>query len=496
MTRHAETDSRYRNLRRGDYITLVLIWVAAAGALWSWFGGWTSPRLWTSLSALTLLLVVAVWRYVNIPAHAPAATGTKPTSTTWTVVFLASLVLWAVTAQLSLERLVLLVSLSLASFMVGCLIGFLFTSYDQEKETVGKVKDWLIGGITALTITQAKSIKPLLQNFDVNNNPQEFALVVAMAVVYVGVGFFFMFFERELVINIALAAGRAERGRLEGTEDAGHVTLQLIQALSPTVLSGIQDVSDLDLDIEWVRALRTQLSSDEVTTFLKQADDAVKTGAPIDWDVTSKVANLHYYKTYFAADDGSRTAEAEPARQWILRALNINPLYADLTAKYADILDLLGRTNETVDILMRLERSPDAPAYVRQWLGYYLLQLDGHHGHEDESIRFSNEYHRHFPDDTDAFFNLARAYVRKYNAELQETGKHSATHSENYKHALAYLDRGLRANRDYFPTFKKKWLSEKPDGPDWKVLRDDPGFKEIVDRYDPDSKHHKEKEAA
>jgi tetratricopeptide (TPR) repeat protein len=374
---------------------------------------------------------------------------------------------------------VLLVALSLASFMVGCLAGFLFTSYDEEKETVGKVRDWLIGGITALTITQAKSIKPLLQNFEVLNKPQELALVMAMAVVYVGVGFFFMFLERELVINILLAAGRAERGRLEGTDHAGHVALQLIQALPANVLSGIKDVSDLDLDNE--QALRAQLSSDNVKTFLKQADDACKTGAPIDWDVTSKVANLRYYCTYFAPDDESRKTEAEPARQWILRALNIDPLHADLTAKYADLLDLLGRTNETVNILMRLERSPEAPAYIRQWLGYYLLQIDGHHGHEDESIRFSSEYHRHFPDDTDTFFNLARAYARKYcqtRSEIEETRE---PHSENRKQelerlekeyrdkALDYLERGLNAQPKYRDKFREKWI-EKPEGNDhdWK----------------------------
>jgi hypothetical protein len=77
------------------------------------------------------------------------------TTVAWMGVALFSLAWWAVAAQHSLWRFVLTIALSSASFMIGCLIGFLFTSYGEETNTVGKVREWLIGGLTGLTIAKA-----------------------------------------------------------------------------------------------------------------------------------------------------------------------------------------------------------------------------------------------------------------------------------------------------------------------------------------------------
>jgi hypothetical protein len=93
--------------------------------------------------------------------------------------------------------------------MVGCLVGFLFTSYGQEEATVGKVRDWLVGGLTGLTIAEASNIKSLLGAFAIDSSTQEFAVVVSVAVLYTGLGFFFMFIERELILNVCLAQSRA-----------------------------------------------------------------------------------------------------------------------------------------------------------------------------------------------------------------------------------------------------------------------------------------------
>jgi len=71
----------------------------------------------------------------------------------------ASIIWWVVAAQQNWWRFVLEVGLSLASFMVGCLVAFIFTSYGEEAGTIGKIRDWLIGGITGLTLAKASSIK-------------------------------------------------------------------------------------------------------------------------------------------------------------------------------------------------------------------------------------------------------------------------------------------------------------------------------------------------
>ena len=134
------------------------------------------------------------------------------TTATWLTIAIVSVVLWIIASQGSLERGVLLVGLSLASFMIGCLVGFLFTSYGEEIGTVGKVRDWLIGGIAGLTIANATALKALLGKFAVGPNPSEFPLMASAAIFYVGLGFFFMFFQRELILNVVLAEKRSERG--------------------------------------------------------------------------------------------------------------------------------------------------------------------------------------------------------------------------------------------------------------------------------------------
>src|SRR5579863_2067723 len=150
----------------------------------------------------------------------PAEDKNPWTTPTWMAIGAVSIIWWAVAAQYCLWRFVLLAGLSLAAFMVGCLVGFVFTSYGEEASTVGKVRDWLIGGITGLTIAKAGAIKGLRLTFAAGPGPKEFALAASAAIVYSGLGFLFMFFQRELILNVMLAQSRAERGKLEGSKEA------------------------------------------------------------------------------------------------------------------------------------------------------------------------------------------------------------------------------------------------------------------------------------
>src|ERR1039458_7992791 len=88
----------------------------------------------------------------------------------------------------------LLTSLAAASFFVGSLVGFVFTSYEDESSTIGKVKDWLTGALAGLTIVEFHSLKSLLLVFALTNSARDFALTISVAIVFVVVGFFFMFF--------------------------------------------------------------------------------------------------------------------------------------------------------------------------------------------------------------------------------------------------------------------------------------------------------------
>ncbi len=210
--------------------------------------------------------------------------------------------------------------------------------------------------------------------------------------------------------------------------------------------------------------------------FLQQADEAAASGAPLDWDVTSKVANLRYYRTYFERNEEERESEAERTLEWILRALYINPIHVDLGVKYADMLGVLDRYDEAVSILERIERTVDAPAYIRQWLGYYLIKV----GRDDEAIQYSSKYHEQFPDESDTFFNIARAYAHKYCNELASSEEKALPKSENRKRALENLKNGLRAQPDYAEILSKKWASPDPDDEEWQCLMKDPDLRAIV----------------
>ena len=160
---------------------------------------------------------------------------------------------WSVIGEWSVHRAVLLASLALAAFIVGSLIGFFFSSYGKdESATIGKIRDWLIGGIVALTVVKASSIKDLLIYFAYNpagtGDPArgEFALAIGTAIFYTGLGFFFMYFERELFFNVLLAESRAQREKLEGSQETGKVIQHFLLRLPASMLTGVRFCDEIE----------------------------------------------------------------------------------------------------------------------------------------------------------------------------------------------------------------------------------------------------------
>jgi tetratricopeptide (TPR) repeat protein len=368
----------------------------------------------------------------------------------------------------------LLIDLSVASFMVGCLAGFLFSSYGEETATVGKVRDWIVGGLTGLTIAKFSLLRALILGFAIGPGPQQYALVVGLSITFFSLGLLSMFFQRELILNVMLAQSRAERGSLEGTRQAGLVTQQLLSLLPPSLLTGIDDVNSLVRSKKpGAEKLRSLLYSDDVSKFLNDAEEGVKVGTGLDWDVVSKAATLNYYRTYYETGD-EKEAQEEKAAEWIVRALVLNPLHADLTAKYADVLGMLERYEEAVAVLERLEKSPEAPAYVRQWLGYFLLYLPNR---EDEAIQISKSYHDQFPTESDSLFNMACGYAQKYKKELQAAGLAQDLASPNRTKALESLTKSLEDDPDYVEHVRNSLVDA---GESFDSLVHDEEFRRIV----------------
>jgi tetratricopeptide (TPR) repeat protein len=372
----------------------------------------------------------------------------------------------------------LFISLSLASFMVGAVAGFLFTSYGDEAATVGKVRDWLIGGLTGLTVAKFSSLKSLLLTFASGQGPQPFALTVGVALTFAVLGFFAMFLQRELILNVMLAQSRDRRGRLDGTKTAGIVSLQLLGLLPPSVLAGLEDVtedSDLNSNPETQR-LRDCLQSDDVKKFLQQCDDASTNGSPLDWDTVLRAAMLNYYLIYFV-DAAKKDAQRRKALDWLQRALLMNPSHADLTAKYADVLEATGSLNEAVTTLERLNKSSEAPAYVQQWLGYYLIKQARY----EEAVRYSDDYHARFPDDANSLYNAANGLARlrtEFLAAPDGASMPALTKAEQLRtQVISRLRQALRLEVDGKLEEAKKWLRESPA---FAGLREDAEFKALT----------------
>jgi len=284
-----------------------------------------------------------------------------------------------------------------------------------------------------------------------------------------------MFFQRELILNVLLAESRARRGRVEGTRQAGFVTQKLLVALPPSLLSGIDDVDDLvKTHKPEAERLRQLLYSEDVTKFLAESEGALKSGATLDWDVVSKAANLHYYRTYYEKGD-DKDAQEDRAEEWLLRGLLMNPLHADLTAKHADVLGMMDCYSEAVVTLERLNQSPEAPAYVEQWLGYFLLFLPNR---EDDAIRYSKKYHERFPDEQDSLFNAACGYAQKYCKELRRSKRSQDPDSENRRKALDLLKEALDKEPGYREVVRTEWI--EPDE-SFECLSNDEEFRRLVE---------------
>ncbi len=387
----------------------------------------------------------------------------------WMGVAAASIIWWIFASQFDLHRGVLLVALSLATFAVGCVVGFLLTSYDDERNTLGKLKDTLTGILTAVTITSLAQLKALLVCFAPEAGPNGFGIAFGTAATYFTAGFFFMFLQRELILNIALARTRLERGRIEGSQQTTQVIQRFLLRLPASVMAGVTNIDEvIDVNDEEAKNLRDLIFSDEVTNFLHQAEEAVASGS-VDWDIASKSANIYYYRTFFLEKEEGRGPVGK-AIEWLVRALNMNPLHVDITMKYAAMLGADDDAESAAAILERLVSMPESPALVKQWLGYYLRFLDYR---LDDAIKYSLEYHRQFPSESDTFFNISYAYAAKHCGKTRSSSDAQDTFVEDRVRALSYLKEALSCKPEMVAVVRDEWT--KSDAA-FHCLASDPEF--------------------
>jgi tetratricopeptide (TPR) repeat protein len=345
------------------------------------------------------------------------------------------------------ERVSLIIATVSASFAIGSLIGFVFSIFGDEIEPFGKLRDAFIAlasGIAGLSIAKVNEIGSKIGEINLFGHDSQqgewfSALFVAT---YTICGFYFMYLLRKLILNPALAEARVVLDRIQTSGRIGKVAIDLAKKLPQRVLLGRQVIpEDEDEWDEEEKTLRSELTSEVVESFLSGCEKVIMNGSEMSPDDISKAAILYYYRSYFEEDESSRKKKIQQAIDWISLVLNRDPLNLEFQIKLADIYGLQDRYDEAVSIFERLERDDNSPQYVQQWLGYFLLFIDGR---EKDAIKHSLSFHDRFPDESSGLFNAACGYAQLYERELRAEGIAENADSENRKQSLKILEWAIR----------------------------------------------------
>lgn len=367
-----------------------------------------------------------------------------------------------------------------AAFAVGSIFGFLFTIFGDEIGPFGKIQNAVVAvasGIAGIGVAKINDFGRKLGEIQIFSQRSAIAswFSVLFALTYALAGFYFMYLFRKLVLNPALAKARTEIDRIELTGNAEDAANEVAKVLTPGVLLGRDYVADIiKEDGDQAKALRAQLYSDPVKLFLESAEKDSAAGHEIPQDTVNKAAVIHYYRTYFQKEGtAERDKQEQLAEAWLGRALIRDPLDQGLNIKLADVYGMQGRYEETIAILDRLERDENAPQFVEQWLGYFLLFIEGR---TQDAIRHSLEFYRRFPDATDGLFNAACGYAQLYTDEVRKRGVPAIPTSKNRKKSLELLKRCLEADPDAAASAKKYAVP----GDSFETLASDEEFKRLI----------------
>jgi len=357
---------------------------------------------------------------------------------------------WTVAGRGEVESAGKFIAVSLAALAVGTLFGFVFSSTLGEGESVGKVRDWLVGGIAALTIAQAaaggETVRKLLNIFVPQNHPDDLAAVSGMAVVYFVAGFFLMFFNRELLLNLLLVKGRAAaRDAFERSSLAASKKIVEAYGQAPGTLewqtAAQQEPLEVDPEVrEYVRTVETDLrASKEV------ASDDVKKAAV--------VLGL--------------TGENIRGTQFLKLAVERSPNDEELVIMLAKSFAELGEREQAIQQLEDFKKRNPKAGRADKLLGFYLLWKPDR---LQDSIRYTTSYLENIaPKDDGAVFNLACAYAQLYG---------DGNDKDSRRLALEKLGQAISVNK----VWKERAVELTGVDGDFASLKDDPDFKALVQK--------------
>jgi tetratricopeptide (TPR) repeat protein len=381
----------------------------------------------------------------------------------------------------NLERASLAFTLCSASFATGTVLGFMFTIFGDEQEPFGKIRDAMIAlasGITGVGLAKASEFGGLLGRVHIfaNDSDRSSSFSILLVVTYFVAGFFFMYFFRKLALNPALAEAGNAMARIKNSGDVGVVAARITEKLSQGLLLGRVVIEEVeDLEPEEAERLRKDIFASDVNQFLEACESDVRGLLYILPENVAMAARLHYYRVYFEKEGtDARDAQEMKALDWIQRALMRDPLNIEFQTKLADIFGMQGRYDEAVSIIERLERDDNSPQYIQQWLGYYLLFIDGR---ERDAINHSLKFHDRFPDESSGLFNAACGYAQLYTIEIRGLGVDELTASTNRIESLRLLQQGIHAESDLKALARK----HTEEGDSFESLATDPDFLKLTD---------------
>jgi tetratricopeptide (TPR) repeat protein len=253
-------------------------------------------------------------------------------------------------------------------------------------------------------------------------------------------GFYYMYLLRRIIWNPLFARSQKIIDRLQISGNVSAVATDVENAVPQSLLLGRESIGEaIEANGPQAKALEERLFGSTVLTFLKNCESDLTGGVPISNEVVDRAATLYYYQSYFKKDD--RDVRIDNAIAWVSRSLTRDPLNISFSVKLADLFGMQERYAETASILERFVGDPDAPQYIRQWLGYYLLYIDGR---EQRAVDYSLEYFRLFPTQASAPFNASCGYAQLYLIELQGLGVSAVPDSENRRKSLEFLEQAIR----------------------------------------------------
>lgn len=353
-----------------------------------------------------------------------------------------SVILWALVGRFDAAAAARCAVVSGASFCVGTLIGFLLALGEKDDGSLVRVRDWLIGGVSTLTLaglaTGGDRLGGLLAHLSIPDRLDR-ADIGGLIVIYGALGFFAMYVLRVTSWNIWFA--RKKRLAVEGAVIAGSLEQEL------PALEDFDPGDDLELP--------APNEVPRLSSFVAEVRAAIQQGVSLPEETRWSAAR--------AAVFTGRYEEAVELLEPI--AVSRGKLQVAATVWLAACYDKLNRRDQAARSLEKLLGNDAAPKRLKKWLGRYLLWVPQKYA---EAEKLGEEYLQADPKDARAWLYLACARAQLFASVAAEN-------REKYKTtALDALETALKLDN----SLRKEVLALIDE--DFAELKDDRRFKKIV----------------